>query len=324
MAALRDRPALSDPVVVTGAGGYLGGRVVEHLVASGTSTRALTRCPAPWLATPTTEVDLAADIDALVPTLEGAAAVVHLAGTNEAQARDDPERALTSTILAARRVADACLAAGVKRVVYVSTVHVYGAALMPGSTITEATVPEPRAGYAIARLAAEHVLAGAGIDTVVLRLTNGVGAPTAPQVDRWSLVVNDLCRQAVATGELRLHTDGLQHRDFVALADVCRVVAAAADPARVPAGTYNLGSGRPRTVRAVAEAVQRAVERTTGTRPPLHAPVPGRAPSASFTVDAGRLAALGLRAEIPLDAAIDETVRFCIEHRDYLTASPLA
>jgi nucleoside-diphosphate-sugar epimerase len=113
-----------------------------------------------------------------------------------------------------------------------------------------------------------------------------------------------------------LHTDGLQYRDFVSLVDVCRVLTAAADPATVPSGTYNLGSGRPRTVRAVAELVQDAVEEATGARPPLHAPAAVGVPPHPFTVDSGRLGALGLRAEARLLPAIDETVRFCLDHRD--------
>jgi UDP-glucose 4-epimerase len=302
-------------IVVTGAGGYLGGRVVEHLTGAGRAVGALTRRPAPWLPVPVAPVDLVDEPDELPGALDGAAAVIHLAGANEARAVDDPERALTSTIVAARRVGNACGASGVKRVVYVSTMHVYGAAIAPGGSVTESTVPEPRSGYAIARLTAEHALAASGVDVVVLRLTNGVGAPVAPQVDRWSLVVNDLCRQAVTEGELRLRTDGLQWRDFVALVDVCRVLAAATDPARVPAGTYNLSSGRPSTVRAAAELVQDGVEEATGRRPPLHAPPAQHEPAAPYTVSAARLAAVGLEAETPLRAAVDETVRFCLRHQ---------
>src|SRR3546814_9959550 len=51
----------------------------------------------------------------------------------------------------------------------------------------------------LARLASEHLLQS-GPDTVVLRLTNAVGAPAHPSVDRWTLVAADLCRSAVSTG----------------------------------------------------------------------------------------------------------------------------
>src|SRR5439155_766032 len=204
----------------------------------------------------------------------GAHAVVHLAGANEVMVAHDPDRALADTVAAARHVAEACADAGVGRLVFVSTVHVYGRALAPGATVTEDDLPAPLSTYAIARLAAEHVVTAALPETVVLRLTNGVGRPSAPEVERWSLVANDVFRQAATTGALRLRTDGMQWRDFVALDDVCRVVAAALDPFAVPAGTYNLGSGAALTVRDLAELVQQAVESATGTRPPLSSPAP--------------------------------------------------
>lgn len=301
-------------VVVTGAGGYLGGRVVSHLACAGDRrVRASSRRPAPWLPVSVDVVDLVADDAGLAELVSGADAVVHLAGMNEAVAADDPDRAVAETVAAARRVAEACATVGIGRLVYVSTVHVYGHALVPGTTVTEDALPEPRSAYAVARLAAEHLVAAATSDAVVLRLTNGVGRPVSPHVDRWSLVANDLCRQAAITGTLRLRTDGLQWRDFVALDDVCRIVAAALDPVAVPAGTYNLGSGNPLTVRDLAELVQNAAESATGLRPPLFSPAPKAAPDRPYFVSTERLAALGLSANVPITAAIEETVHFCLD-----------
>jgi UDP-glucose 4-epimerase len=263
---------------------------------------------------PVDVLDLAGDDAGLARLLRGADAVVHLAGANEVQAADDPDGALADTVAAARRVAEACETAGIGRLVYVSTVHVYGGALVPGTTVTEDALPAPRSAYAVARLAAEHLVAAITSDAVVLRLTNGVGRPVSPQVERWSLVANDLCRQAATTGTLRLRTDGMQWRDFIALDDVCRVVAAALDPNAVPTGTYNLGSGNPLTVRDLAELVQDAAEAATGLRPPLIAPAPKAAPERPYFVGTERLAALGLSANVPITAAVEETVHFCLDH----------
>jgi UDP-glucose 4-epimerase len=280
--------------------------------------RAVSRRPAPWLSVPAVAFDLSSEPERLRDAVDGADAVVHLAGVNEAVAAAEPDRALAETVVTARQLGAACTAAGVRRIVYVSTVHVYGAALVPGAVVTEDAVPEPRSVYAVARLAAEHLIAGAGTDAVVVRLTNGVGAPVGPQVDRWSLVANDLCRQAVTDGELRLRTDGLQWRDFVALDDVCRVLGAAIDPLRVTPGTYNFGSGEPCTVRALAELVADVMDEETGTKPPLHAPEPSGEPVRPYVVSSDRLATLGLRADVPLRAAIEQTVRFCLTHGDEL------
>ena len=267
--------------------------------------------------------DLAGDAEAARRACEGADAVVHLAGENEVIAAQRPAAALAATVLATERIVEAAAAAGVRRFVYMSTMHVYGERVAEDAVLTEDLRPEPRALYAVARLASEHVasaLSTDGMELVVLRLTNSLGAPVHPAVDRWTLVSNDLCRQGALTGTLELRSSGVQWRDFVALADVHAIVAAACrfDPPALPPGTYNLGSGVPMTVRSLAGLVQDAFERQTGRRPKLSAPEPEGRPPRPYTVAVERLAAHGIRAETPVERAVEETVRFCIEHKEAL------
>lgn len=258
--------------------------------------------------------------DELVSALEGIDSVVHLAGEDEVIAAARPASALAGTVVATQRVAEACVAAGVRRLVYLSTIHAYGARIAPGVTLTEDMRPEPRAAYGISRLASEHVAAALARDAyelVVLRLTNSVGAPYDPGVNRWTLVANDLCRQGVVNGQLELHSSGMQFRDFVPLRDVCSaLVAAGADG--LPPGTYNFGSGRPLRIRDLAGIVQDSFERQTGTRPALRAPAPSGEPPEPYHVSVERIAAHGLKAPTQLEDAIAETVSFCLEHREAL------
>jgi UDP-glucose 4-epimerase len=299
------------PVAVTGAGGYVGGRLVALLAQQGRAVRALTRRPTPWLpdAAP---VDLATGDDAsLVAALDGCDAVVHLAGASEVRFAADADTALAETVLAAQRVARAAASAGIDRVVVVSTVHVYGAALQPGATVDHDTVPQPRHTYAVARLAAEHLVAASVPSPVALRLTNAVGAPVDGRVDRWTLVANELCARAARGQPLVLRSSGRQWRDFVDLGDVCDVLAAAADTA-FPAGTYDLGSGTSTTVLGLAELVAEVAADVTGHRPAVEAPPhDGPAPE-PFEVSVAALTALGHRSSTPLRSSIEETIRACL------------
>ena len=308
-------------VAVTGAGGYIGGRLLESLAGAGIDAVALVGHQRPWLRVPQVKVDVLGPVAPLVAALEGCDVVVHLAGPNEVVASRRPDESLAATAGGARRVAEAASNAGLRRFIYVSTVHVYGAALAGGAVVTEQTVPEPVAPYAVARLAAEHVAATTldGPDLVVFRLTNSLGRPAHPSVDRWTLVTNDLARQAAVDGRLQLQSHGMQWRDFVALGDACTVLVGALDAA-LPAGLYNLASGVPRTVREVAELVQDATEELTGTRPPLEAPAPPPADElpAPYHVDAELLAKHGLSAGADIRPAITELVGFCLANRDQL------
>ena len=308
-------------VLVTGATGYVGGRLVAHLAHDpGVWVRALVRSPSGAEGVTADDVaqgDLAGDTFDVTRACDGIDTIVHLAGPNELVAAEQPDRALRETIIGSRRLADAAQRTGVGRIIYVSTVHVYGARLATGTTVSEEQNVVPDAPYAIARLASEHLLAAAGaqgIEVVVFRLTNSVGAPASPALDRWSLVTNDLSRQAVTTGCLRLRTSGAQWRDFVPLADVCRVLAGCLPAGSLAPGTYNLASGTPRTVRQLAGMIQDACEGAGLPRPALFAPEPPACPPPAVQVSTVRLAAAGWRLETPLDEAVAETVEFCVAH----------
>jgi UDP-glucose 4-epimerase len=279
------------------------------------------RNPTPWLDVEQRVVELAEESAAeqLADALEGVDSVVHLAGEDEVTAATQPALALGGTVVATERVAQACAEAGTKRLVYLSTIHAYGARMAPGATLTEDLRPEPRSAYGISRLASEHVaasLADGSYELVVLRLTNSVGAPYDPAVNRWTLVANDLCRQGVLDGRLELRSSGMQWRDFVPLGDVCSALVATSEPeGRVPAGTYNLGSGHPVRIRDLAHIVQDCFEQQTGERPELRAPQPSGEPPEPYHVSVERAAAHGLLLDTPLEDAIAETVRFCREHQ---------
>jgi UDP-glucose 4-epimerase len=289
-------------VVVTGAGGYVGGRLVQHLGDDAVPTL---RTPVPWL--PDAVV---ADLrhDDLGPLLGGADAVVHLAGASEVAFGREPDRAREETLAATRRVAEATAEAGVPRLVYLSTFHVYGGRTDDG-VVHEDVVPEPIHPYAASRLEGEGLAAGLGPEHVVtLRLTNSIGPPVDPRVDRWTLVANDLCRQVVAGADLHPRDGGRALRDFVDLGEACRVIALAAGGA-LPADTYNLGSGVTRSILDLAELIADAAEEVLGRRPAV-APEPdeGAAPQ-PYRVAIGRLASWVPPPEPDLRPALVDTLR---------------
>lgn len=226
----------SDKILITGGLGYLGGRIATHLAATEPrcslrlmTSRNLENVPG-W--TDGLEV-VTANLEeerSLKAALEGTNVVVHLAAVNEIESQRDPELALQVNGMGTLRLLNLCHAQGIQRFVYFSTFHVYGHVKDKRGVqnISEDSVARPVHPYAITHHLAEDLVnwfrVSHGMEAVILRLSNGFGYPADPLVQRWSLVFNDLCMQAVRDKQIRLQTNGRQQRDFISLTDVSRGV----------------------------------------------------------------------------------------------------
>ena len=118
-------------VFVTGGGGFIGGAVVRLLIGRGDTIVAVVRDPAraadlAVLGATLVSGDLSTT-DGLRTGMTGADAVIHLAGMYRVgmRPRDRPAM-LDANVGATERVLDAAQAAGVPRIVYVSTVNTFG------------------------------------------------------------------------------------------------------------------------------------------------------------------------------------------------------
>lgn len=311
---------MTDKVLVTGGRGYVGGRVVRWLTDSGFSLRVGNHrvgLPTPaWLAgAEQVHLDLLAEGD-LEAACRGVRQVVHLAAVNEIVCEKDPEQALLVNGLGTLKLLRAAIRAGVKRFIYFSTAHVYHAPL--AGVITEETLPRPVHPYAIShRVAEDFVLAArrrGAIQGVVLRLSNGFGPPAEIHVDRWTLLVNDLCRQAVTEGRLVLRSSGLQWRDFVTLTDVARAVQHFLElpDELLGEGLFNLGGEGALPVLELAGRIADRCFQVLKMTPPIIKPDPGPGEAyeaLDYRID--RLKGTGFVLRGKMDEEIDGTLRFC-------------
>lgn len=157
---------------------------------------------------------------------KGVDTIIHLAGMNATDSFADPLGALEFNGLKTGRLLSAAISSGVKKFIYFSTAHVYKTHLT--GIVTEETLPSSFHPYATSHKAGEDMVMGAHlrneIEGIVIRLSNSFGAPVNKEANCWMLLVNDLCKQAITSGKMRINTSGLQRRDFISITDVCRVV----------------------------------------------------------------------------------------------------
>jgi 2-alkyl-3-oxoalkanoate reductase len=173
-------------VLVTGATGFVGGRIVRRLRERDVEVRALVRTPNRELAELGVEQQ-DGGLDAIAPTLlEDVDAVVHAAATTGPELDDARVVNRDGT----QRLCEAALAAGVSRFVHVSTTAVYDLEAVGNEVVTEdapvtssvprrATVRGSVSPYAMTKAEAEAEVATAtarGLSTAVLRPPAVLGA----------------------------------------------------------------------------------------------------------------------------------------------------
>lgn len=312
---------MSHKVLLTGGLGYLGGRIACALVAAGHQVRCGTRrtgAAAPsWLPEMLMVTLDWGSTESLTEACRGIDCIIHLAAMNEVESAKDPVGALEMNGLSSLRLLEASKAAGVRRFVYFSTAHIYGTPLK--GNIDESSLPRPVHPYAITHKVAEDFVLAAHdqkqVEGVVIRLSNGFGAPVTPDVNRWTLLVNDLCRQAAINGELRLNSDGLQQRDFITLADVVQAVnhLLELDTKQLANGLFNLGGGNVMSILEMTERIAVRWRALTGRDIAILRP-PGdglKFPAFSYRCD--KLAATGFRLTGQVDREIDDTLELCLQ-----------
>ena len=163
-------------VAVTGAGGFVGRALCRALAAEGHEVIACIRSgDDPEGAGEVRRIADITDRGALHDAFDGAEAVVHLAGRAHVMADDavDPMAEYRRVnVDGTRAVAEAAADAGVRRVVFVSSVKVNGERT-DGAPFRETDQPAPEDAYGITKHEAETVLfdiaRARGFETVCLR-----------------------------------------------------------------------------------------------------------------------------------------------------------
>ncbi len=155
---------MSKTVLVTGASGFVAAALIPQLTAVGWQVRAAERRPgsAPVLpnVTAVASPDLGPDAD-WAPALAGCDAVIHLAARVHVMrdTANDPLAAFrASNSAGTARLAQQAAAAGVQRMVLVSSIKVNGEGTAPGRPYRASDVPAPRDPYGQSKAEGEEAL----------------------------------------------------------------------------------------------------------------------------------------------------------------------
>ena len=244
-------------ILVTGGSGFIGSHVVDVLLAHGHEPCIFDIVPSPYCRPEDVETvvgDLL-DLEILRAAARGCDAVIHLAAVSDVnEVVRDPSRAELVNARGTEVMLEAALLEKITRVLYASTVWVYGGAAGEEPLDEDTSLVPPAHFYTATKVAGELFCHSFdelyGLEQTILRF----GIPYGPRA-RASTVVAQFVSRALAGEPLTVTGDGAQTRQFVYVEDLAEGVVAALAPVAA-CRTYNLVGGEQVSVRQIAETVQ--------------------------------------------------------------------
>lgn len=243
-------------VLVTGGSGFIGSHVVDKAIAAGHEAVVFDTRQSPYGAE--TILGDVTNFDEVAAAAAGCGAILHLAAmadVNEVAKAPVMTEAVnaqgTLAVLEAARVAN------VARVVYASTIWVYGEQV-EGIATEDSPLGIPRHFYTATKLAGEMYCHSYGelygLEHTILRF----GIPYGPRA-REAAVLPAFVIKAHAGEPLTIAGTGEQSRRFVYVEDLADGVVAALVP-EAANRIYNLVGDESVTIREIAELVQQLVQ----------------------------------------------------------------
>jgi UDP-glucose 4-epimerase len=314
-------------VVVTGAAGFIGSNLVDHLLASehdvigfdNFSTgqaKFLDRAQAhPNFRLVRGDLLHPAGI---APAVEGADLVVHLAANADVRfGTEHPRKDLEQNVIATHNVLEAMRAASVRRIAFSSTGSVYGeATVFP--TPEDAPFPVQTSLYGASKLAAEGLIAayceGFGFRGTVFRFVSILGHRYAHGH------VFDFCKMLRAD-PMRLHVlgNGRQRKSYLDVSDCVAAIMTTIEKGPDRFSVFNLGTNEYCEVR---DSIGWICARL-GLSPELHFTGGDRGwigDNPFIFLDCARIRALGWRPRYTIREGVERTVDYLMANSDLLDA----
>jgi dTDP-glucose 4,6-dehydratase len=248
------------------------------------------------------------EVAAVVP---GHDVVVHFAAeTHVDRSILDPTPFVRTNERGTAVLCEAAARAGIERFLHVSTDEVYGP--IEAGSFDEAAPLSPTSPYARSKARSDEIALAAhddcGLPVVVARSTNQYGPWQFPE----KLIPFFASR--VLTGQpAPVYGDGLQRRDWLHVDDNGAWLDVLVDRG-VPGEVYNIAGHAERTNLEIAQLIFRSIGDDRATLEfvadrPLH--------DRRYSVATDKIEALGSVPTRPLEDAMDETVRWYVDHRGW-------
>lgn len=316
-----------DPVLVTGGCGFIGSNFIHYLLDSDSDLRVINLDRLTYAGNLANLADVAdspryrfvqadiADRDAVRRVVgEGVSAIFNFAAESHVdRSIDDAAPFIQTNIVGTQVLLDAVREFGVPRYLQVSTDEVYGSLGETGA-FTESTPLAPNSPYAASKASADLLVRSYfhtfGLPALVTRCSNNYGPFQFPE-KLIPLFITNLLRDE----PVPVYGDGLQVRDWIHVRDHCSALVRVWRQGRV-GEVYNIGG---RSERTNLELTHRLLD-AVGKPLTLIRHVKDRlGHDRRYAIDCSKIEReLGWRPSISFEEGLQETVRWYVEHSDWV------
>ena len=138
---------------------------------------------------------------------------IHCAGVIDEEFKYNEDKPWNKVLIGIPKLLNMLVSKNVKKLIYISTMHVYG---KTDKHINEATCADPISDYAIAHFVTEQIFKRTGVETVILRPSTVYGlSRNFNNFKRESLIQYDFPKQIITNNSIKLNTSGEQKLNFV-------------------------------------------------------------------------------------------------------------
>jgi nucleoside-diphosphate-sugar epimerase len=222
-------------VFVTGANGSLGKELVKALIEQGDEVRGLIRTRSMITQLPAGTIPFVGnllDVHVLDEACEGASVVFHLAAIAR-EARAKPGELMRSNVDGTRNLLESCKKAKVKRLIFTSTINVYGR--KRSDVLKETSPPAPTDKYGYSKMISEQDIAASGVPYTVLRIATVYGPRTKTSFYK--------IFRAVKEGNMMIIGDGQNHLSLIHSDDLMRAILMVENEPASRNKIYNVSDG---------------------------------------------------------------------------------
>ncbi len=194
--------------------------------------------------------------------------IIHASGMNAKDCELDPTNAMRVNGSYTKKLMYAAITMKVKKIIYLSTAHVYCAPLV--GEINEYNSLKNSHPYATSHVVGEKAVLDLSndneIEGYVLRLANAFGAPILKKTNCWNLVIQDFCRQIIEKEKILINSNLNIQRNFIPIYSLCEIIE---DIINIENSSYknlpiNIGSKVSKTLKEIADLISERYKILTG------------------------------------------------------------